>query len=185
MDNVTDVSEVHSSQRQSSSYSGLVVKRLDPKTMSGDEMNFLWQKIATQDYAFDDSTRGDPRIFVLNLTAPSSYHFQVNESAYVLIRNVWPDSDCHIHFVLWDRSFPFKDIIEAGRQILEWLFKEQKVHRVSGYIPKYNALATRFASTMGFKYEGTLRKAVKFQQEFHDVDIYGILEKEFERRWQQ
>lgn len=183
MDNITAVPEVHSSQRQFSAGSALVVKLLDPKIMSGPEMNDLWRKVSTQDYSFDDNTRGDPRAFVLNLVAPASYHFLVNDSAYVVVRNVFRDSDASIHFVLWDRSFSFHNIIEAGRQVLEWLFKEQHVHRVSGFIPKFNTLATRFASQMGFKYEGTLRKSLKFHDEFHDVDIYGILEKEFERRF--
>ena len=185
MDNITALPEVHGSQRQLSASGPLRVKLLDPKTMAGDDMNALWRKISTQDYAFDDNTRDDPRSFVLNLVSPASYHFLVDESAYVVVRNVWKDSDCQIHFVLWDRNFSFHNVVEAGRQILEWAFKEQGVNRVSAYIPKFNALATRFASTMGFKYEGTLRKSLKFHGDFCDVDIYGILEKEFERRFQQ
>jgi hypothetical protein len=153
--------------------------------MPGDEMAALWKKVENQDYAFDDNTRGNPQAFVLNLVAPASHHFLVADSAYVTVRNVFEDSDCSIHFVLWDRSFPFRNIIEAGRQILEWLYKERSVHRVSGFIPKFNTLALRFATTMGFKYEGTMRKSLKWKGEFHDVDVYGLLAKEFDRRWQQ
>lgn len=185
MDNVTDLLEVHATQRQPYVGGNLKVKLLDVKNMQGPELETLWKKVSTQDYAFDDNTRGDPQAFVLNLVAPASHHFLVNDAAWVVLRNVWKDSDANIHFAVWDRNFSFKDIVEAGRQILEWGFKEKGVHRVSGYIPKFNKLAERFASQMGFKYEGTLRKTLKWHEEFHDVDIYGLLEKEFERRWQQ
>lgn len=166
------------------SFPDLKVRLLDPKTMQGGEMQALWQKVATQDYAFDDASRGDPRNFVLSLVEPNSVHFTANDAGYVLVRNVYPESDASIHFVCWDRNFPFRSIIEAGRQVLDYLYTERSVNRVTGYIPKYNALALRFATTMGFKFEGTLRKQIKFKGEFHDVDIYGLLAKEFVRRYQ-
>lgn len=184
MDNVHDITEVQPTQHQLGA-SNLVVKKLDPKTMTGDEMKALWMKVSTQDYAFDDDSRGSVQSFVLNLVAPASHHFLLNESGYAIVRNVYPGSDANIHLILWDRSFPFKSVIEAGRQVLEWLYLEQKINRVTGYIPKFNPLAERFAKIMGFKYEGTMRKAIKFKGEFQDVDIYGLLAKEFERRFQQ
>lgn len=185
MDNVQNLPEVHSSYRQSRTGGPVVVKQLDPKTMPGEEMNALWRKVSTQDYAFDDSTRGNPQSFVLTLVEPTTYHFLVNDSAWVMLRNAYPNSDCAIHFVLWDRAFPFRDIIEAGRQILEWAYKEKQVNRITGFIPAFNPLAKRFATMMGFKYEGTMRKSIKWKEEFYDVDIYGLLAKEFERRFQQ
>lgn len=148
-------------------------------------MNALWRKVSTQDYAFDDNSRGNPQAFVMSLVDPTSLHFAVNDSAYVIVRNVHFASDANIHIVLWDRSFPFRDVIEAGRQILEMLFKDKGVNRVTGMIPKFNPPAERFAKLMGFKYEGTMRKSVKYKDEFHDVDIYGLFFREYERRFQQ
>jgi len=184
MDNITDVSQVHGGKHQPR-VGGPVVRKLDPKTMPADEMNLLWQRVSTQDYAFDDFSRGNPQFFVLALTDLSSYHFMVDDSTWVLIRNVFKGSDCNIHFVCWDRLYPFGNLLEAGKQILEWLFKEQGVNRVTGYIPVYNHLAKRFATTMGFKYEGTLRKTCLFKGKYEDVDLYGLLAKEFERRHTQ
>ena len=183
MDNLANISEVHSGQRQPR-FSGVVkIKLLDPSKMSGEEMNDLWRKISTQDYAFDDFTRGSAQAFVLNLVEAASFHFLVNGAAYVVAKNVYPDSDTSIHFISWDKNFPIGSVVEAGRQVLEWLFREQRVHRITGYIAKFNTSATRFASAMGFKYEGTLRKSLKTHGVFHDVDIYGMLSREFERRF--
>jgi hypothetical protein len=190
MDNIAAVSEVHGGQRQFGAGSGLVkVKKIDlpsmPEKERGELLNSLWKKLETQDYAFDDFSRGNPQAFVLNITDMASAHFLVDDSGYVVVRNLFAGSDANIHFVCWDRHYPHKNVIEAGRQIMEWLYKSEHVNRVSAYVPKYNLLAARFTTSMGFKYEGTLRKAVKFHDEYHDVDIYGLLEREFDRRFTQ
>lgn len=185
LDNVTDISEVQRSDDQPSVSRPVKIRKLDGGKMGEADLRSLWAKLSTQDYAFDDFSRGDPRAFVLNLTDICSAHFLVDEAAYVVVRNVFRGADCNIHFVCWDRNYSFHNIMEAGRQILDWLFKDQGVMRVSGYIPVYNNLAKRFATTMGFKYEGTLRQCVKFHDKYENVDIYGLLPKEFEKRFMQ
>lgn len=183
MDNVQDVPTMQHSQRQPRTRGPVRLKFLKPtEGMTGEEMEKLWLKVQTQDYAFDDFSRGSRQAFVMNLVQPASHHVLVDDSAYCNVRNVWPESSCDIHFVCWDRTYPFSSLLEAGKQMLDWLFNTQQVHRVGAFIPKNNPLATRFATVMGFKWEGTLRECTKFHDQFIDVDISSMLKQQFERR---
>jgi RimJ/RimL family protein N-acetyltransferase len=180
MDNDAVGVEVLGSEREGKGFRYLVP--IEVASVTGDEIALLWQKLSTQDYSFDDNSRGRGELFVVGLTEPNSLHFRIQDSGYIQVRNAYQGSDASIHFALWDRNFPFSQAKEAGVEVLTHLFNEVKVNRVSGYIPVYNALAKRFATLLGFKFEGELRRSILYKGEYHNISIYGLLKEEFTRR---
>jgi RimJ/RimL family protein N-acetyltransferase len=147
--------------------------------MSGDEMKWLWERILTQDYAFDDFSRGKWEWFCYMLADPRYKFFKIGDSGLFLVENPEEGKTCGIHFVVWDRNYSLQRDKSAPIELLDWLFYNVKVHRVQGNIPIYNKLAPRFVLSMGFKYEGELREAVLWKQQYHAVAIYGLLERDW------
>jgi RimJ/RimL family protein N-acetyltransferase len=169
-------------QRSNDSNSNLrLLIPIDANTASGEYMNWLWQRIATQDYAFDDYSRGNPQMFINGLLDYNSIHWAIEESGYIVARNVRKGGSCDLHFVIWDRQYPFPKAIQAGKEALDHLFNISGVERVTGPVPTHNHQAKRFATLLRFKYEGSMRRAELYKGIYYDVDIFGILKSEFQR----
>lgn len=177
MDNHADVSEV---QRSDSKFTGFrYLTPLDPHTMGGEKMKWLWERVCTQDYAFDDFSRGKWEWMCAMLADPRYRFFLIGESGIFLVENPEEGKTVGIHFVVWDRNFSLQHDKAPAIELLEWLFYEVGVHRVQGNIPNYNKLAPRFVLSFGFKYEGELRESVLWKGKYHSVMVYGLLEKDW------
>lgn len=146
------------------------------------DLNWLWGKVSTQDYAFDDMSRGRPEAFCQLLLNSSNRLFLIGDYGLFLVQNIIPQGDCSIHFVVWDRNFSLQTDREYAYELLDWLFYEVGVHRVSGYIPVYNRLAPRFALAMGMKFEGEMREVILWKGQYHNVKCFGLLEVDYRLR---
>ena len=58
-------------------------------------------------------------------------------------------------------------------------FDEFGAHRVYGRIPAFNEAAKRVVSSLGWRYEGTLRSHLRRDGELADCEIWGVLPEEF------
>ena len=145
-------------------------------------MQRLWEHIQTQDYAFDDFSRGSIETFALSLLDKGSLHFEVDDRGYIVVRNLLYSDNPNIHFCVWDRSMQMREIIACGQEIIDFLFRRLKVARVSAWIPTYNRQATRFATLLGFRYEGEQRNAILFHEKHYNVQMYGLLRSEWENK---
>lgn len=178
MDEQGNVSEVRSSDNSPSLFRYL--KPLDPSKMSGEEMKWLWERICSQDYAFDDFSRGKWEWFCFMLADPRYKFFLIGDAGLFLVEGAEEDKVANIHFVVWDRNFSLHHDKGPAIELVDWLFNEIRVHRINGNIPSYNRLAPRFVLSMGFKYEGDMREAVLWKGKYHNVQIYGLLQKEWQ-----
>lgn len=182
MDNVTDLPQVEhvSDERGAFHHVGLsLLTPINPDTYT--RMAWLWEKLKTQDYAFDDFGRGDMEIFALSLLDPGSLHFEFGDHGYVVVRNLRHSDNPSIHFCIWDRGVAFKEITAAGRELIDFLFKRLKVARVSANVPTYNKQAEKFAMMLGFKFEGTVRQGILWHEKHYDINLFGLLRREWER----
>jgi RimJ/RimL family protein N-acetyltransferase len=75
-----------------------------------------------------------------------------------------------------------KSAEDALRCILEWLFSEQNVHRVTIETYETNIRAIHFFKKLGFKQEGIVREAVYIDKEYHNIVALGLLKREFQRK---
>jgi RimJ/RimL family protein N-acetyltransferase len=92
-------------------------------------------------------------------------------------RNMW------LRMIIGDAEARGKKSAEdALRCILEWLFSEQNVHRVTIETYETNIRAIHFFKKLGFKQEGIVREAVYIDKEYHNIVALGLLKREFQRK---
>lgn len=159
---------------------------LNPDNLpQGFDLNKLWHNVQSQDYAFDDFSRDKPEWFLLQFAQSNDNvrYFLIGDSGLFLVSgNLQKGGDATIHFIVWDRNFSLFQNRGPGYELLDWLFYEVGVHRVSGPIPTYNKLAPRFATAMGMKFEGELIEGVLWKGHYYNVALYGLLEKWYRQR---
>ena len=72
---------------------------------------------------------------------------------------------------------------EAITPLIDFAFKKLKLRRLQAPIFAENKKSRAFAKSLGFKYEGRLRKAVKCKAtgKIHDEVVYGLLKEEWKK----
>lgn len=179
MDNDNHVDEVQSSEREHSDLGSLkYLKRIPLVDSYKSRIEWLWEHLKTQDYAFDDFIRGNHLAWLALLFDPTSEHYEFGDEGYLVVRSIIPKLDAHIHFAVWGKR-PLGDIIAAGKEIMTDVFQRHHLNRITAMVPVNNKQATRFATLMGFKYEGELRKAFLWHGQYYNVALYGLLHDEF------
>jgi RimJ/RimL family protein N-acetyltransferase len=183
MDNNTDLSEVVGIEHEHRPVHNVGLKLLTPiNPDTYTRMQWLWEKLKTQDYAFDDFGRGDIEVFAMSLLDSGSLHFEIGSSGYVVVRNLRYSDNPSVHFCIWDRGMAFKEITAAGRELIDFLFRKLRVARISATIPVYNKPAEKLAMMLGFKFEGAIRDGILFHEQHYNLNLYGMLRKEWERK---
>jgi RimJ/RimL family protein N-acetyltransferase len=66
--------------------------------------------------------------------------------------------------------------------VLQWLFAEQNINRVTLETYETNKRAIRFFEMFGFKQEGLIREGIYFDGEYYNIVALGLLRREFENR---
>lgn len=89
--------------------------------------------------------------------------FRLHESAATILLNIGYSDDA----------------LYAGKAILKHLFNEKKLNRMISYLLDYEKETEKLLLSLGFVREVTLRDHIFYQNSYHDVHIYGILEDEF------
>jgi hypothetical protein len=178
MDNFQDVVKVQSSERQS--YPFHYLRRITPE-WKPERIQWLWEKLQTQEYAFDDPGRGRGDFFLARLFDPNTISFEFGEDGMVFATEIIRKVNAVIHFAVWG-EVDQRDLILTARELLSFLFQEYGLVRVTGMIPSFNKATIRLATICGFKYEGEMRKAFLKNGTYHNLHIYGILRDEFMKR---
>lgn len=89
------------------------------------------------------------------------------------------DGNCSISFY----TIPgLKDdyIIETLKLVCAYLFSTKLVRRIQAKIDAEDSFSEIALIKSGFHYEGTQRKYALYNEEFHDVKVYSLLEDEIE-----
>jgi RimJ/RimL family protein N-acetyltransferase len=183
MDNLADLLKVQHTDDTLGVIHNLGVRRLTPFdsfTCTPTFVEALWAKMRTQDYVFDDFYRGNEQLFAESLLNRGAMHFIVGEQqGYAVVRNLYASDNAELHYCIWDRKMAFRDISECGTELVNFLFKRLKVARITAPIPINNPNAKKFATMLGFKFEGTIRKSFLFHDKRYDIDIYGLLKEDW------
>jgi RimJ/RimL family protein N-acetyltransferase len=144
-----------------------------------DKIEWLWEKVRDQHYFWSDSMRGNSHAFLLYLFRPDSEHFY-NNSGMVSVVDIQTAVNGNIHFLLWDKAYPVRQIVEEGKTLFSFMFEKYGFSRITATIPSCNKHVTRLATMLGMKFEGTMRECFLMNGKYYDLFIYGILQREFE-----
>ena len=75
----------------------------------------------------------------------------------------------------WGKGFA----TEASRRILEFGFNVLNLNRIWAPVMSKNKASGKVMEKVGLKYEGTLKQDVLRWDKYEDVDVYGLLKKDF------
>jgi RimJ/RimL family protein N-acetyltransferase len=90
--------------------------------------------------------------------------------------NMW------LRMIIGDKNARGADLAnDALLHVVEWLFSEQNVHRITLETYETNERALRFFKKIGFKQEGVLREAVYKDGKYYNIISLGLLKKEFKK----
>jgi hypothetical protein len=182
MDSNNGFSEMQRSFGTRRDLSDLGLKRIapiNPGTASEQYLLELWANLATQDYAFDDFTRGNMNMFLEGLLDPGSLHFAIDSRGYIVVRNLQLSDNASLHYAIWDRAMKFSEILQCGYEVVNFLFSQLKVERITATIPSFNSNASKFATMLNFRFEGEMRNAIVHHEQHYNVRLYGILRSEW------
>ena len=84
-----------------------------------------------------------------------------------------------IGYGLFDENFKNKGIMtEAMKAILEYGFKQMKLHRIEAFIGTYNIPSLKLVEKFGFTKEGILRNHYLKNNVLEDSAVFSLLQKE-------
>ncbi|KAE8412887.1 acyl-CoA N-acyltransferase [Aspergillus pseudocaelatus] len=74
---------------------------------------------------------------------------------------------------------------EAIEWVVDWGFRKAGLHRIAVESFSYNPGATRLYERLGFQFEGRQREAIWYDGGWHDMLIFGMLDREWEEQQQK
>ncbi len=78
------------------------------------------------------------------------------------------------------RLRPFReDDFPAVRALTDFGFAEMGLHRVHAYVVCANAASVRVLEKLGMRCEGHLREAIRKWDQWHDLYLYAVLDREW------
>ena len=156
--------------------------RIDPNAWPAERLEWLWHKLLTQDYAYDDLAEAlGPKAFLTQLFQFNSEWYELEDDGLAVISGILPKCNAIVHFVVWG-EVEMQELFPIQRWLFDDQFTRWQLNRITGYIPSFNRQAIRLATLTGMKYEGELRQAFLKHGTYHNLQIYGILRSEFYRR---
>lgn len=180
MDVNTDTLKVQHSERARPSIRDRLIK-IEPKTADPEHIQWLWEQVMKEDYATDDIGAATPELFISNLFLGNSTHWEYEGSAYIAALNIIDRVNADLHFAVWG-DVPLKEVSECHAIICDELFEQHDLNRITAYVPAFNKKMLRFATILGYKYEGEIREIFLKNGTYFNMFVYGLLKKDYVRR---
>lgn len=159
-----------------------LITPINTLALSDEETELWWQFAKTQEYMFTDWERGNREGWIMRFRDMRHMHLDIGGDGYALLVNAFVCDTPELHFCIWNPRRPFQKTVEAGTQLFDFVFEQMKPVRIGAYIPENNRLALKFATLMGFRFEGCIRQAFRFFDKSYDVHAYGLLKAEWSAR---
>lgn len=64
--------------------------------------------------------------------------------------------------------------------LIDWLFQRKKLHRIEIFAATENVASQAVCRRLGFTHEGTLRKALWLYDRYYDLELFAMLDSEWE-----
>lgn len=159
-----------------------LLRRLDPATITADHAQWLWEHVQQCEESFDDFARGQIDYFIVLFQNPANEFYQIEDAGLVILSNLFERGAGEVHYMTWNREWGPERQKLVAREVFDYVFLERRIHHLMGMIPANNALAARFALSVGMKFEGEIRENFLFHGTYYATHIYGLLDYEYEIR---
>ncbi len=132
----------------------------------------------------DSSFARDPLAFGCWLSATDTLAFTVHKPdapspmpiGLFVFSNIINNDSAFAHIFVWERSgVTSRDLVNAAQASCGAMLRNFNLARISGLTPVSLSPALTFAHWVGFKWEGTVRQAVRFGGWREDATLTGLL----------
>ena len=90
------------------------------------------------------------------------------------LNHIVPGVDAQVHYSFFDGCQNGRQ--DLTKKMISYVFERYDFNRLSVSIPCYAVDATpKFVENLGFKYEGKKRKLARYNGDWFDVKLYGLL----------
>ena len=164
----------------------LIERSVYPMPLTMESLRIFWEKSKVYPTLFTQETRGDFELFIRLLLnddmTPKGLFFVVDDFVGVFYFTEMLQQgnrlvDASVHYTFFDgRTRGRKDLTKA---MLRYGFEKYGFQRFTAAIPLYaKPDAFSFTESLGFTKEGRKRKAIWFDNQWFDVNIFGLLKAE-------
>jgi len=119
----------------------------------------------------------DPVLFFQTLTTDRNAWFLVHPAGLVYFTGVFPGISAMLHVLFWDGKLTKARALEV-RVAVRQAAERFNLARVSAQFKWSNRAYLKFLRSVGFVYEGTLRKGWVEATSFEDMLLYGMISEE-------
>jgi RimJ/RimL family protein N-acetyltransferase len=162
---------------------GTVVRCVTPAKISLDSLRFYYERLKEFDMLFNTYVKNDFASFMSMFVSEEdgSYYstglmWDVDDVGLLRLTDIFPAISADAHFTFWDKRLRGRE--ELVRAMLSFVFEKYAFHRITCKIPLFSKPAMKFVERVGFVKEGRARQAVLYEDEWFDLNLYGILREE-------
>lgn len=164
----------------------IIERSVYPMPLTMPALKVFWEKSRQYPTLFTQETRGDFGAFMRMLLhedmSPKGLFWVVDDfvGVYYLTDMKTQDDvlvDAFVHYTFFDGRT--RGRVELTRAMIRYVFEKYGFQRFTAEIPLFvKPDAFVFAENVGFVKEGRKRKAVQFDNQWFDVNLFGILQSE-------
>jgi len=130
-----------------------------------------WRRALTR---LPDSERSMSYLYSILRDPESAWFYGTVPGSYIYLRDIHPGEYAGFHALNPHGESALQDI-QAARRYIGTIMDEYELIRLYSLIPVPIFRVHRALKKLGFKQEGRLRKAVKFNGDFTDMYVMGLL----------
>lgn len=153
-------------------------------TLDHGKLKWMWDQICNHPALRAQYGRIGAEGFVEMMTDPTKMFFEVWRrgeqfpAGIVYFTDMMLLQDVEVHVIFYDSSLTTK--VGLGKKLLRWLFENFPVVHVGVSVPRPFGATIRFVFKLGFKHEGTRRKAALIKGVWQDMMMFGLLRTDLE-----
>ena len=179
MDTNRDNAEVHGGFDVDSHFR--ILKPIASTKLDGVRVEWMWRKIQEQETLLDDLSKDRGDAFIQLMMATNVVKWELGDNGLLLLSNIVPKVSAQVNVVVWDDP-SIELIISGARELFNFAFNLLRLHRLSAPIGSFDKNARRIAILLGFKFEGEQREACPRNGKFHNLSLFGLLDREYRAR---
>lgn len=180
MDNGQPVLSVECRERD-----GTIVRHVRFCPLTIEKLKYFWERLKEFDVLFNKQIRTVDDFIVQfirgddieNLHA-TGLLWEVDDVGIIYMTDIQPGYQAVGHFSFWDRRIAGRE--DLLREMVKMAMREFGFKRVMVKIPLYAKPALFAVERVGFVKEGRLRKAAEYKDQWWDVNVYSMIEEDFE-----
>lgn len=164
---------------------GRVIRHVYPLTLTPENIKEFWEHAKQFRTLFWEHVNGDFAKFAEMLISrdgdtltANGLFWRIDDFVGIFYMTEIKAHDAQIHYSFFDRRHWGRQHIT--RKMIKFVFDKYQFRRLSAEIPCFSNGTFEFVKQVGLKQEGRKRKAALLDNEWFDVNCYGILKEEAE-----